>query len=100
MDIPIASCSKIATFRADVTTSAPTDPFLAPPAKGNRYSATILNRDEANPVYIAGTAAGATEADGFPLVAGAAITLRYRGALYARAVGGTVNVAIICEEDI
>jgi len=52
----------------------------------------LRNTDGTNPVYIGGP--GVTSGSGFPLAAGQQITLG-REPLYARATGGSVNVAVI-----
>jgi len=63
----------------------------------SRQDVTILNMDAAITIYIGDSAL--TTSNGFPLAAGASITRRFFGAVWAVAASGTPKLAYITTED-
>jgi hypothetical protein len=66
----------------------------------SKMGITILNTDSTNTIYIGAPGLTAsTGGGGFPLKAGAAVTFRTQGPVYGLAVGGTVVVAYVADDN-
>lgn len=61
--------------------------------RGGRKEVTIQNEDSSIAVYVGGSSV--TSSTGLKLAAGASITLRHQGAIYARAASGSPAVSYL-----
>lgn len=85
-------------YTKQVTVNDTADVILAAAVKG-RPSTTILNMSDSDTMYI-GFLNTVDDTTGFPLHPGDAYTWRNRAACFGICLSGTVNVAVIANEDL